>query len=199
MFTPLRRSSMAVEMFLAAFGGRLRGCNSLIRSEKYVHLATFAPTGRGKGRSVLIPNLKSYQGSCVVTDPKGELFELTAGHRQREFGHRIVRLDPFAIGGPGAGCFNPLDLIDATAPDFLDQCRDLANALVVRTGHESEPHWNDSSELILLCMIAFVAAGEPDPAFRNLQTIRDLLGAPTASSVRSRRCRRFPRCKGRVI
>lgn len=61
-------------------------------------------------------NLLSYLGSCVVTDPKGELFGLTAGHRRRKLGHRVVRLDPFSLGGPGADTFNPLDLIEADSP-----------------------------------------------------------------------------------
>src|SRR5436305_1332601 len=76
-----------------------------------------------------------------------------------------------------ADTFNPLDLIDANAPDFLDQCRDVANALVVRTGQEHEPHWNDSAELILTSFIAFVAACETSPEYRNLQTVRDLVSS----------------------
>ena len=89
-----------------------------------MHLATFAPTGRGKGVSVLIPNLLSYRHSCVVTDPKGELFQLTSEHRRQKFGHRIIRLDPSELCGPGSDTFNPLDFIDDKADDFLDQCRD---------------------------------------------------------------------------
>ena len=42
------------------------------------------PAGAGKGIAVLIPNLLSYRGNCVVTDPKGELFNLTARHRQKQ-------------------------------------------------------------------------------------------------------------------
>jgi type IV secretion system protein VirD4 len=177
LLAPLRRSALAVRLYFAAFGGPRWGRDSMIRLNQYVHLATFAPTGRGKGVSVLVPNLLSHRGSCVVTDPKGELFKLTAAHRRRKFKHRIIRLDPFGLGGPGADTFNPLDLIDANAPDFLDQCRDLANALVVRTGQEHEPHWNDSAELILTSFIAFVAACETSPEHRHLQTVRDLVSS----------------------
>ena len=83
-----------------------------------MHLATFAPTGRGKGVGLLVPNLLHYRGSCVVTDPEGELAMLTGEHRRTRFGHRIVKLDPFGVCGPGAAAdtFNPLDLIDCGIP-----------------------------------------------------------------------------------
>ncbi len=45
------------------------------------HLLTIAPTRSGKGKTTIIPNLLRYQGSCVVLDPKGELFEATSKWR----------------------------------------------------------------------------------------------------------------------
>ena len=54
-----------------------------IRINDFVHLATFAPAGGGKSVSVLYPNLLSYEGNCVVVDPKGELYKLTHKHRQQ--------------------------------------------------------------------------------------------------------------------
>lgn len=174
---PRSQSAFAVRLFLAAFFGRHWGHSAIIRLRRFVHLVTFAPTGRGKGVGVLVTNLLSYLGSCVVTDPKGELFGLTGEHRRGKFGHRVVRLDPFALGGPGSDTFNPFDLIEIDSPHLLDMCRDLANMLVVRTGKEHDPYWNDSAELILTAFIAFVAACERTPEHRNLQTVRDLVSS----------------------
>ncbi|MDR6818758.1 type IV secretory pathway TraG/TraD family ATPase VirD4 [Neorhizobium sp. 2083] len=58
------------------------------------HLLTIAPTRSGKGKTAIIPNLLRYQGSCVVLDPKGELFEATSKWRS-ELGpvYRIAPLD----------------------------------------------------------------------------------------------------------
>ena len=126
---------------------------------------------------MLIPNLLSYNKSCVITDPKGELYKLTAGYRRQKFGHQIFRLDPFGISGPGAEAFNPLLFIDPLAEDFLDQCRDLANMLIVRTGHEHDPHWNDSAELVITAFIAYVCACESQLAERTLHLVRDLLSS----------------------
>ena len=82
----------------------------MIRIRQFTHLATFAPTGSGKGVSVVVPNLLSYRHSCVVVDPKGELYNLTSRHRRQKFGHTIVRLDPFGICGPGGGHLQPIGL-----------------------------------------------------------------------------------------
>src|SRR4051812_35414503 len=38
------------------------------------HLMTIAPTGSGKENSAIVPNLLHYEGSVIVTDPKGEHF-----------------------------------------------------------------------------------------------------------------------------
>lgn len=175
LFSPATDSESASRQFFAVFRRGRRGMNRLIRIKEFIHLATFAPAGRGKSVCVLVPNLLSYIKSCVVTDPKGELFTLTAEHRRRKFGHRIIRLDPFGLCGPGSDCFNPLLCIDPAAGDFLDQCRDLANMLILRTGQEKDPHWCDSAEIVLTAFIAYVCACEPDVSKRSLDTVRDLL------------------------
>jgi type IV secretion system protein VirD4 len=176
-FAPRGQSEAACRLFLATFFGRRWAPSSLIRLQRFVHIITFAATGRGKGVSVLVPNLLSYPASCVVTDPKGELFKLTAGHREQRFGHKIARLDPFGVCGAWSDTFNPLDLIDAESPTLIDQCRDLANQLVVRSGDEREPHWSDSAEIILTSFIAYICACEPSREERNLQLVRDLVSS----------------------
>src|SRR5438067_12823330 len=60
------------------------------------HLMTVAPTGAGKGRGVIIPNLLSYPGPVVIVDPKGEAYQTTA-RRRRQMGQRVIILDPFRV------------------------------------------------------------------------------------------------------
>src|SRR4051812_27510742 len=55
------------------------------------HLMTVAPTGAGKGRGVIIPNLLAYPGPAVVIDPKGEAYQTTA-RRRRQMGQQVVVL-----------------------------------------------------------------------------------------------------------
>ena len=174
LLSPRVGSETACRTFLAAYFGKQWVADRMVKVRDYVHLATYAPAGAGKGVAVLVPNLLSYRGNCVVTDPKGELFKLTAAHRRKKFGHKIIRLDPFGVCGPGSDTLNPFDFIDADADDFLDACRDLANMLVVRTGQEKDPHWNDSAELNLTAFTAFTCGFEPDRKLRNLATVRGI-------------------------
>ena len=145
---PPWRSDTAVSLVFAAFSGKKWGRDGIIRIRDFVHVLTCAKVGAGKSVSVLVPNLLSYIFSCVVTDPKCELFKITSAHRRRKFKHRIVRVDPFGLGGPGADTFNPMDLIDPKSPHLIDQARDLASMLVVRTGKENETYWNDMAEAV---------------------------------------------------
>ena len=168
-------SDIACDQFFSAFYNARRLANRMVRVKDYVHLATFSRTGGGKGVSVVIPNLLTYPGSVVTIDPKCENYLKTAAFRRDRLRSKIVRFDPSLLAGPGAASFNPLAFMDPAALDFLDQCRDLANMLVVRQGNEPEPHWNDSAELVLTAFIAFVCACEKDPAERTLQTVRLLV------------------------
>ncbi|HVS70803.1 MAG TPA: type IV secretory system conjugative DNA transfer family protein [Phycisphaerae bacterium] len=144
-----------------------------------VHTAIFSPTGGGKGVSCVIPFLLTCQDSCVILDVKGENARLTAEHRRKYFGHSIVLLDPFRTVTASPDCFNPLDFIDRENPLALDEVNDLANALVVRTGEEREPHWNDSAQAFIGAVIATVVEyGDAGEGTRSLQAVRDILTNP---------------------
>ncbi len=177
LWSPAISPDMACYMILSALGGSRSVADRMIRINKFTHLLTCAPTGRGKGVSVIIPNLLSYRHSCVCTDPKGELYMLTGSHRRQHFGHRIIRLDPFGLCGPGSDTFNPLEFIDDKADDFLDQCRDLADMVIIRSGKEPDPHWNDAARLVTCAFILYVCACEDKPEKRTLDTVRDLVSS----------------------
>jgi type IV secretion system protein VirD4 len=73
--------------------------------------------------------------------------------------------------------FNPLQSINAASALALDDCQALAEALVIRTGQEREPHWADAAEMNIAGITAFVAQHAP-PEDRSLQTVRELLADP---------------------
>jgi type IV secretion system protein VirD4 len=171
-------SKDACEQFLASvrFGEKAKLNPVLVRMPKAVHTAVFAPTGVGKGVSCVVPFLLTTDESAVVVDFKGENYRLTAERRQA-FGHRIVALDPFRMVSQTPDTFNPLEFIDRESPTAIDECRDLAEALVIRTGHEHERHWSDSAEGWISALTALVVQyGESND--RSLQTVRTLLSSP---------------------
>ncbi len=83
-------------------------------------------------------------------------------------------LDLFELVTRTPDRLNPLDMIDRDSPLAIDECRDLANAIVVRTGNEHDPHWVESAEFIIgAFLLAVVYFGEQ--GHRSLQTVRTLL------------------------
>lgn len=179
LLSPRVPATTACRMVLASLWRR---CDTgLIRIKNFVHLLTVAPAGAGKSVSTIIPNLLSYQGSCVINDPSGELWRTTAAYRQNVMGHRCIRLDPFGIGGPASesDCLNPFDFVDANSPDFAELVRDIADAIVLRDD-DQQPHFNEKAIDAIAGYSAFACALEPDPKLRSLAVVRDILSSRAA-------------------
>ncbi len=141
------------------------------------HLLTVAATRSGKGVGAIIPNLLSYPGSVVVTDPKGENYYVTARYRREELGQKVVALDPFELTRPvslASFSFNPLDLIDLDSQDYVETAMMMADMMVVQRGMVSEPHWNIEAKALLYAFILY-AASQPDRSRRHLIEVRRLL------------------------
>jgi type IV secretion system protein VirD4 len=150
--------------------------NSVLRYGGDGHLITVAPTRTGKGVSAVIPNLLHYDGSVVVTDPKGENYAVTA-RRRRELGSTVHALDPFGVVG-GTATFNPFDLIDAKSLDANDDAWLLADMLVVPDGKmREEAFWHEEARALLAGLILYVASHAP-PELRTLPHMRSLLTLP---------------------
>ena len=135
---------------------KARRDGQLVRLPRAVHTAVFAPSGGGKGVSMIIPFLLTCPEPCVVIDLKGENFLRVAKHRRKVFGHRVVVIDPYRLVTNTPDSINPLDFIRKSSPTALDDVNDLANALVIRNGEEKEPHWNDSAESWISAFLATV-------------------------------------------
>jgi type IV secretion system protein VirD4 len=157
--------------------GSKYGRNQLVRLTNAVHVAAFGPSGAGKGVSLILIFLFVLSTSMVAVDFKGEIAQRTARYRQKMFRHRIVLLDPYRVVTQTPDCFNGLDFIDRNSPTAIDECAEMAKALVSRSADEKEPHWNDSAELIITAVLATIVwYGGPET--RSLQTAREILSDP---------------------
>jgi type IV secretion system protein VirD4 len=150
--------------------GRTCKEGKLIRIPTYCHILLTGGSGSGKGVSVIFPQLLSYsRGSCVVFDTKGDLYQISARRRAR-MGQRVIRLAPW---GGSNDAFNPCDAIPKTSSTLVDDARALAEALVVRTGAETDPHWNESAVVVITALLTLVLLrfeGEE----RSLNTVREI-------------------------
>src|SRR5205823_3084204 len=104
------------------------------------HLMTVAPTGAGKGVSVVIPTLLSYRGPVIVVDPKGENYQVTA-RRRRQMGQQVVVLDPFHVVAGKSDSLNPLDLFDLEKAQPDCDAEMLASLLAVGHHFANDPFW----------------------------------------------------------
>ena len=135
------------------------------------HVLTFAPTGAGKGVSVVVPNLLEYCGSVVCIDPKGAIAAVTA-KRRAALGQTIILLDPFGEVERAtraassatrrwppierASC-NPFGYLDKNSPDAVDDARLLASSLIV-SENEKNRFFSDSARLVLEALILYLLA-----------------------------------------
>jgi type IV secretion system protein VirD4 len=77
--------------------------------QKFPHCLVVAPTRAGKGVGYVIPNTLLFNGSVVILDVKGEIFEATSRHRQSE-GDAVYRFSPFDFEHP-THRYNPLERV----------------------------------------------------------------------------------------
>lgn len=159
----------AVRVFLAALARR----PLWVRLQKIVHVGIFCPTGGGKTSAFSIPHILTDDDSAVVIDPSSEIYAATRQSR-RARGHRIVVLDPAGLTGVESDSLNPMAGMDPADPEFLDTCRALGDAVVVRSGLETDPHWIESSALYISAIIGsvvFVTHRTKRPDLCNLQRV----------------------------
>ncbi len=191
LFVSRRSARQKVQMMLTPLQRKQR--KQIVRLSNSVHTAVFAPPGAGKSTGLVIPFLLDCDEPAVVLDFKGELTQASYAARRR-MGHRCVLLDPFNVTTNQPDSFNPLDWISESAT-AIDECASLANQIVVRTGHEKDPHWQDSAELWIKAMIAAtVCFAERDK--RNLQSVRDILTNPDKIRAAVKILCDSPECNG---
>ncbi len=158
----------------APLSRRVRRCNHQpLNYTGDSHLLTVAPTGAGKGRGVIIPNLLSYSGPTITIDPKGENYQVTA-RRRREMGQRVIVLDPFHVVTETSDRLNPMDIFDLDKSILDCDAEMLASMLSVGHHFADDPFWSDSASAIMAGLIAHIASSFPK-AKRNLNSLRGLI------------------------
>lgn len=128
-------------------------------------LITVAPPGSGKTQAHVIPNLISWQGPAVILDVKGELWDKTAAYRAT-LGpvYKFSPLDP-----DNSHSFNPLTLI-RNEPDYIwEDCKYLADLMVVRS-EAKDPFWESRAQDLITAAIAAECLNKP-PEDRDMANV----------------------------
>lgn len=138
------------------------------------NLVVGAP-GAGKSTLVIEPTLSLIAPSgesVVVTDPKGELYEATAGAFARE-GYDVVRFD---LRDPALSVrWNALGLVvralgNGDTTRATRHARDLAQILAGQGAPQGEAFWRESAVALVTALVLAVA-DRADPPGRHLASV----------------------------
>ena len=128
-------------------------------------------SGSGKSASYSIPNAYQCLGSYVFTDPKGELYDRTAGYL-KEHGYDIKVLN--LVHPQYSDGYNPLMHISSELDVDV-----IANTIVKGQQSESgksDPYWDDMAEMLLKALIYYLIATRPEEE-QNLASCAELVRA----------------------
>lgn len=125
------------------------------------HLMTIAPTGAGKGVSVVVPTLLTYPGPMVVFDTKGELYHVTQ-RRRRELGQEVYKIDPFGVIDNNSDSLNPLDLFTLKGADLDSDAQSLAHLLSTGNRGVKDPFWDLNGSGLHSGIIGHLASLHPN-------------------------------------
>jgi len=131
-----------------------KGITRYLRHNGAEHVLCYAPTRSGKGVGLVIPTLLSWEHSAVITDLKGELWELTSGWRQKYARNKVLRFEPASLSG--GVHWNALDEIRLATEYEVGDVQNLATLLVDPDGKGLETHWQKTAQALLVGVILHV-------------------------------------------
>ena len=114
-------------------------------------------------------------GSYVFTDPKGELYDRTAGYL-KDNGYEIKVLN--LVRPQYSDGYNPLMHISSEIDVDV-----IANTIVKgqqSEGGKSDPFWDDSAEMLLKALIYYLIATRPEEE-QNLASCAELVRAANSN------------------
>ncbi len=140
-----------------------------------VNVLVVGGSGSGKSASYSIPNAYQMLGSYVFTDPKGELYDRTAGYL-KQHGYKIKVLN--LVHPQYSDGYNPIMHVSSEIDVDV-----IANTIVKGQkveGGGSDPFWDDSAEMLLKALIYYLMARRPDEE-QNLASCAELVRAANAN------------------
>lgn len=115
------------------------------------HFVMFGPTGSGKSKTFFIAMIRAIldKSSCLVYDPKGEMFAQTAGSAQR-----LYRLDLNDPSKSDRWNFVPKCRKD---PAFACQIAGMMLGIESRRKTNADPFWGDAEQIALTAILLHIA------------------------------------------
>lgn len=149
-----------------------------LRHDGPEHVIAIAPTRSGKGVGLVLPTMLTWQHSMLISDIKGELWNMTSGWRSQYANNLCIKFDP--ASPDESASFNPLSEIRLGTPFEVSDTQNLVTILVDPEGKGLEDHWSKTSfallvGVILFALYKFKAQGEE----ASLYDVAMLISDPT--------------------
>ena len=132
------------------------------------------PTGSGKTRNYVKPNLLQCNESVIVTDTKGNLVR-EVGPVLAAHGYRVLHID-FTDMGASFG-YNPLDFIreDERTGRINDQDVNTVARALCPVENSKEPFWDYAAQMYLSALVSFVVERLPEYQ-QTLTSVGEMVG-----------------------
>lgn len=115
------------------------------------HMLLMAPTRSGKGVNTIIPTGLIWKHSIFFFDVKGELWQATAGYRQKVMKQKVMKFEPLCTDGSAAR-WNPLAEINFRTTEELSDVSTIVGMMVKPDGEKQgggDPFWDNSAAALL--------------------------------------------------
>ena len=135
-----------------------------------VNVLVVGGSGSGKSASYSIPNAYQMLGSYVFTDPKGELYDKTAGY---------LKANGYDINPENSDGYNPLMHIQSEIDVDV-----IANTIIKgqdSDGKGSDPFWDNNAEMLLKSLIYYLLEKRPKEEI-NLTSCAEMVRAAASSN-----------------
>ncbi len=129
-------------------------------------------SGSGKSSAYTIPNAHQCLGSYIFTDPKGEIYDITAGYLRSQ-GYEIKLLN--LVNPESSDSYNPLQHIQSEI-DVDVIASTIIKGQKAEGSSSSDPYWDNMAELLLKALIYYLIAVRP-PEEQNLASCAELVRA----------------------
>ena len=141
-----------------------------------VNVLVVGGSGSGKSATYSIPNAYQMLGSYVFTDPKGELYDKTAGYLKAN-GYDIKVLN--LVNPEDSDGYNPLMHIQSEIDVDV-----IANTIIKgqdSDGKGSDPFWDNNAEMLLKSLIYYLLEKRPKEEI-NLTSCAEMVRAAASSN-----------------
>ena len=141
-----------------------------------VNVFVVGGSGSGKSATYSIPNAYQMLGSYVFTDPKGELYDKTAGYLKAN-GYDIKVLN--LVNPENSDGYNPLMHIQSEIDVDV-----IANTIIKgqdSDGKGSDPFWDNNAEMLLKSLIYYLLEKRPKEEI-NLTSCAEMVRAAASSN-----------------